>query len=356
MSLDVLIAHAFGQAALDVCFTAPGGGVTALFGPSGAGKSTVVAAIAGLFAPRVARIALNGAVLTDTATGVFVAPRRRRVGCVFQDGRLFNHLSVEGNLLYGWRRTGRRASAGDIEALLRLLGLSGMLDRRPASLSGGERQRVALGRALLADPALLLLDEPLAALDDARKAEILPYLERVRDESLVPMVYVSHSAAEVSRLADHVVVLRDGRVAAQGRAAEVLSDGPTTRKSSREALRGTVLSVCERGARIAIADAEAWMRGDGLATGEMVFVTVRPADVVLSLAPVVSSAPLTLRARIAEVQDDRNGAVATLDCPAGRFEAQLGWGAAERLALAPGAEVYAAVTAFACVRPESEEW
>ena len=192
------------------------GGITAVFGPSGAGKTTLVNAIAGLIAPDRGRIAIDGTVLFDSERRINLAPHRREIGYIFQEGRLFPHLSVSRNLDYGRRMRGLPADAKQLERIVGLLDIGHLLERRPGKLSGGERQRVAIGRALLARPRLLLLDEPLASLDAARKREILPYLERMRDEVGVPMVYVSHQAAELRRIATSVVRLEAGRVAAAG--------------------------------------------------------------------------------------------------------------------------------------------
>jgi len=192
------------------------GGITAVFGPSGAGKTTLVNAIAGLIAPDRGRIAIDGTVLFDSERRINLPPHRREIGYIFQEGRLFPHLSVSHNLDYGRRMRGLPADAKQLERIVGLLDIGHLLERRPGKLSGGERQRVAIGRALLTRPRLLLLDEPLASLDAARKREILPYLERMRDEFGVPMVYVSHQAAELRRIATSVVRLEAGRVAAAG--------------------------------------------------------------------------------------------------------------------------------------------
>ena len=192
------------------------GGITAVFGPSGAGKTTLVNAIAGLIAPDRGRIAIDGTVLFDSERRINLAPHRREIGYIFQEGRLFPHFSVSRNLDYGRRMRGLPEDAKQLERIVSLLDIGHLLERRPGKLSGGERQRVAIGRALLTRPRLLLLDEPLASLDAARKREILPYLERMRDEFGVPMVYVSHQAAELRRIATAVVRLEAGRVAAAG--------------------------------------------------------------------------------------------------------------------------------------------
>jgi molybdate transport system ATP-binding protein len=192
------------------------GGVTALFGASGAGKTTLVNMIAGLVAPDRGRIVLDQLVLFDSKQRIDVPAHRRRIGYVFQEGRLFPHLSVTANLDYGPRMSRLARDPAEMERVVALLDIRHLLDRRPGKLSGGERQRVAVGRALLMRPRLLLLDEPLASLDAARKREILPYLEKLRDEAGVPMVYVSHHADELRRLASTVVRLEGGRVAAVG--------------------------------------------------------------------------------------------------------------------------------------------
>jgi molybdate transport system ATP-binding protein len=192
------------------------GGVTALFGPSGAGKTSVVNMIAGLLKPDRGRIALDDTVLFDSVKGIDVPPHRRRIGYVFQEGRLFPHLSVRQNLDYGRRMSGRPREVGEFERIVALLDIGHLLDRRPGKLSGGERQRVAVGRALLMGPRLLLLDEPLASLDTGHKREILPYLVRLRDDAGIPMVYVTHTPAEARRIATTVVRLDAGRVIAAG--------------------------------------------------------------------------------------------------------------------------------------------
>ncbi len=217
--LEVSARHRLGAFALDVAFSAQTPGVTALFGPSGSGKSTVLSIVAGLLRPQAGRVALDGAVLLDTVAGIDVSAERRRCGVVFQDAKLLPHLSVETNLRYGARRAPHSdvADTGPgFAEVVKLLGIAALLRRRPRALSGGERQRVALGRALLSRPRLLLMDEPLAALDGARKAEILPFLERLRDVAGVPVLYVTHALDEVDRLADTLVLMEAGRVLAAG--------------------------------------------------------------------------------------------------------------------------------------------
>jgi len=199
--------------------------VTALFGPSGAGKTTIINMIAGLFAPDRGRIMYRGKLLFDAAGKVNLPPHRRRFGYVFQDGRLFPHLTVRGNLEYGRRMYRLKRDPDELDRVVAMLDIAHLADRRPGKLSGGERQRVAIGRALLMRPQLLLLDEPLASLDAARKAEIMPYLERLRDEAEVPMIYVTHQAEDARRLATMVVRVEAGRVAAVG-GPELLAANP----------------------------------------------------------------------------------------------------------------------------------
>jgi len=216
--MTVLVVDAYkrlGDFTLDARFETAEG-VAALFGSSGAGKSTIVNLIAGLMTPDRGRIALGDEVLFDSSARIDVPAHRRRIGCVFQEGRLFPHLSVRRNLDYGRYMSGLKRDDAATGRIVDLLDIGRLLDRRPGKLSGGERQRVAIGRALLMRPRLLLLDEPFASLDAARKREILPYLVRLRDDAKVPMLYVSHLADEVRRIASSVVRIDEGRITAQG--------------------------------------------------------------------------------------------------------------------------------------------
>ena len=219
MSLALEIAHTAGEFRLDVRVRL-GAGLTALVGPSGAGKTTILNVVAGLVRPDRGVIRLDDVVLADTTARTWLPPHRRHIGYVFQEPRLFPHLSVRQNLLYGRWCRGRGAGGMAPAEVIELLNLGPLLPRRPGRLSGGEKQRVALGRALLAAPKLLLLDEPLAAVDQAHRAEILPYLDRVRIDHAMPAIYVTHTWGEVAGRADEVVQLRDGRIVFQGSAAE----------------------------------------------------------------------------------------------------------------------------------------
>jgi molybdate transport system ATP-binding protein len=211
MTIQVEARHCQGSFTLDAAFET-NARVIALFGASGSGKSTLLNIIAGLIRPDTARVTVDGRVLTDTSAGIQVPIHRRRIGYVFQDARLFPHLSVARNLRYGRWLTPKTELYGSFEEVVSLLGIGHLLDRSPATLSGGEKQRVAIGRALLASPRLLLMDEPLASLDAARKAETLPYIERLRDELRIPIVYVSHSLEEVERLTREIVRMSEGRI------------------------------------------------------------------------------------------------------------------------------------------------
>jgi molybdate transport system ATP-binding protein len=236
MSLHVLLRHRFPSIRMDVEFEVRTPGVTALFGPSGSGKSTIINAAAGLLRPDECRIVIDGQILGDTASGTWLPPERRRLGLVFQESRLFPHMSVGTNLRFGLRRAGK----GPIrfEEIVELLGIGALLARRPHTLSGGERQRVAIGRALLAQPHLLLMDEPLASLDAARKAEIMPYLTRLKMTLALPILYVTHAFDEVAQLADSIVLLDSGRLVACGPLSDIAARGdlPLARRDDAGAL------------------------------------------------------------------------------------------------------------------------
>jgi molybdate transport system ATP-binding protein len=236
MSLTISLRHRFPFVQMDIAFEVPTPGVTVLFGPSGAGKSTIISAVAGLLRPDACRVEIDGLVLADTAAGVWLPPERRRVGMVFQDARLFPHMSVATNLRFGMRR----AAPGPVRfnEVVELLGIGALLARRPHTLSGGERQRVAIGRALLAQPHLLLMDEPLASLDAARKAEILPYLTRLKTAMRLPVIYVTHALDEVVQLADSMVLVDTGRVMGSGSVSEIAArtDLPLAQRDDAGAL------------------------------------------------------------------------------------------------------------------------
>jgi len=302
--LEVAFSHRFQDLALDVAFQAPAG-VTALFGPSGCGKSTTINAIAGLMRPDRGRIALNGRVLFDGA--VDLSPQARRIGCVFQDARLFPHMTVAANLRYPSRW--RRGAARDFDRIAGMLALEPLLHRRPGTLSGGERQRVAIGRALLSDPALLVMDEPLAALDEARKAEIMPWLERLRDEIRLPILYVSHSVPEVLRLATTVVLMRQGRVVHSGPLAAILADpqlAPLLGAREAGALIGARVEGREADGmtRVATAGGPMLLPGLDLPAGHVLRLRILAHEVILARgAPRGLSALNILPVVVTQLQD-----------------------------------------------------
>jgi molybdate transport system ATP-binding protein len=357
MTLSVALEHSLGSFHLDAAFEC-GAGVTALFGPSGAGKTTLVNAIAGLAQPDRGRVSLDGETLFDAERGIHVPARERRFGYVFQEGRLFPHLTVRQNLTYSrWFRTGARPQA-DLDHIVGLLGIGDLLERRPAQLSGGERQRVAIGRALLARPRLLLLDEPLASLDAHRRNEILQYIELMRDEVKIPVVYVSHSVEEVLRLASTVVLLSAGRVVATGEVEEIMGR-PDLRAATGVFEGGTVID-----ARVVAQDIQydlATLTFDGgtLAVtnldaliGEPVRVRIRARDVSIALErPQRISIQNVLQARIASVGVPAGGVVdVSLTVGGAMLRSRVTKRAAEQLALAPGLEVYALIKAVSLDR------
>lgn len=212
--MDIAVKRKLGRLEIDAAFSGAAFGITALYGPSGAGKTSLVNMIAGLSRPDSGRIVVNGTCLFDSAKGINLAPEKRRVGYVFQEGRLFPHLRVRSNLVYGMKLVPVAKRKISFDRIVDLLGIGHLLDRRPKNLSGGEKQRVAMGRALLASPSVLLMDEPLASLDNARKEELLPFIAAVGREFSIPILYVSHALHEIEALTDNVIMLREGRVVA----------------------------------------------------------------------------------------------------------------------------------------------
>ena len=315
-ALSVALRHQFAGFDLDVSFEAPPG-ATVLFGRSGSGKTTIVNAVAGLLTPEAGRASVGKWVLFDQAAGMWLPPHRRRLGYIFQEGRLFPHLTVRRNLLYGRWFAPREAgdNLDEVAKIVEILDLGHLLDRRPGALSGGEKQRVAIGRALLARPRLLLADEPLAALDQARKAEILPYFERLRDELSIPILYVTHSVAEAARLATTVVALKDGRVAQMGPAAELFSDPEAATALGVRAvgsiLSGRVVRLAPDGlAEVKISGGVVILPSDALRLGEPLRVRIEAQDVILALErPERISALNILPAKVAAIRPGRGPGV-----------------------------------------------
>lgn len=357
MSLSVRLQHRFGGFALDAAFDSPGG-LTALFGPSGCGKTSLVRLIAGLVQPQQGRITLDDTVLLDTAQRRFLPPHRRGIGYVFQEPRLLPHLSVRHNLLYGRWFSRARGLDIDFARVVDLLGIGGLLGRPPGALSGGEAQRVAIGRALLARPRLLLMDEPFASIDELRKAEILPYVERLRDELRIPIVYVSHGLDEIVRLATTLVVMEHGRVAAHGPLAEVLArvDLPIL---SRRLDAGVVLDaevVAQEPlwqlSRLRCRAGELWVPGVALPPGTTARIWVRARDVSLAAEPPGNCSVLNVfPARVLELSGGEAATVdVRLDCGGAPLLARITRLSAHNLQLQPGRELYALVKGVAFER------
>lgn len=354
MSLEVALKHRLGDFVLDVVF-ATKGRVTALFGPSGAGKSRIIASVAGLMRPREGRIVVGGRVLTETPR-LFVPPEARRLAVVFQDSRLFPHMSVDDNLKFGWRRAATKADAASIAHVIDLLGLDGLLQRYPRDLSGGEKARVALGRALLASPEMLLLDEPLASLDAARRDEILPYLERLARETALPMLYVSHQVDEVARLADEIVVIENGRVRLQGPVFELLADvdAPVGVPPLGAVLDATVAEHQADGlTRLAFDGGVLFVPSLARPDGTRVRVRLRAEDLMLALEePRAISANNVLSCSIAALKLVGDHVDVQLRCGATRLVSRITGASAARLKLASGQPVYAVVKAVTVAREE----
>jgi molybdate transport system ATP-binding protein len=348
--IEVSAIKRLGDFTLDAEFAAEGRFI-ALFGHSGSGKTSLINVIAGLLRPERGRAIIDGSTLFDTERGIFLPAYRRRLGTVFQEGRLFPHLSVRQNLLYGaWfaRSAGRETSLARVADLL---GIEGLLNRYPNRLSGGEKQRVAIGRALLAAPKLLLMDEPLASLDDPRKQEIMPYLERLRDEARIPVIYVSHSVAEVARLSDTLVILSGGKVRAAGPTIELMQrldllpmvDGGETGALIEATVQGHDDAYC---LTTLASRAGQWRvpRLD-IAPGKRIRMQIRARDVMISLnRPEDMSALNVVAAVVAEIGPlDGPGVEIKLDSNGEPLVARLTRYSVERLSLRVGTPVFAIV-------------
>ncbi len=342
---------------LDVDLDLPGSGVTAVFGQSGCGKTTLLRCIAGL-ERGAGRLAVNGETWQDETR--FVPTHRRPLGYVFQDTRLFAHLTVAGNLDYGMRRAFRRGTSADFSrraAVIDLLGLGSLLERLPDRLSGGEQQRVAIARALLTAPRLLLLDEPLTALDHGRKQEFLPWLERLRDELEIPVIYVSHAAEEVARLADHIVVMAAGRAVAQGPLAETLARIDLPIRLGEDAGAVFAATVAERDAewhlaRVEFDGGELWVKDSGVPVGRRVRVRILARDVSIANSrhddvSILNLLPATVIALAGE--DHPSAVLVQLRIGATALLARLTRRSAQRLDLVPGREVWVQIKAVALI-------
>ncbi|MGL6161950.1 molybdenum ABC transporter ATP-binding protein [Microbulbifer sp.] len=340
---------------LDVDATLPGRGISAIFGHSGSGKTTLLRCIAGLQRNDGARLVVNGDIWQDGR--LFLPAHKRPLGYVFQEASLFPHLSARGNLDYAVKRGGKRRPEL-IEHVISLMGIEPILGRYPEQMSGGERQRVAIARALLIRPRLLLMDEPLASLDTARKQEILPYLERLRSEFDIPILYVSHSIDEVARLADHLLVLDRGRVAAQGEVSGVLSRLDLPLRLGEETgvvLQGRVLERDKRWhlVRIGFAGGELWLRDGGDPLEQQIRVRILARDVSLALESHGDTSILNrLPVEVTELAPDSDDAMALvrLKCGASHIIARLTRRSVDHLGIAPGKKVWAQIKSVAIVK------
>jgi molybdate transport system ATP-binding protein len=352
--LRVELRHQAGGFQLAAAFEAPVPGITVLYGHSGAGKTTILNLIAGLARPAAGRIELAGRLLFDSASGINLPPEARGLGCVFQDLRLFPHLDVRGNLEYGQRRARGRTPHITRERALELLELGPLLARRVGGLSGGERQRVALGRALLAHPQLLLLDEPLASLDAARRAEVLPYFERLREERSLPLLLVTHQYEEVLRLATELVLLQSGRVLAQGSPA-ALSLQPALRTLVGIEALGAVIdgSVRAVDAALGLAEVPIGTAGSlrvpaaGLHAGQALRVQLLARDLILATCePQGLSVRNRLPGRVSALHaDDAHNCLVEVDAGGVALLARVTAQAVRELALVPGLPVWVLVKA-----------
>lgn len=353
--LEVDIGVRLGDFQLEPRFTTDDAPITALFGRSGAGKSSIIAAIAGLLQPGNGRIVLDGDTLFDAQTRVNRAAPRRRVGVVFQDSRLFPHYSVRDNLLYGWRRaSGPRPL--DLAAVVEPLGVAQLLERRPATLSGGERQRVAIGRALLANPRLILMDEPLASLDGERKAELLPLIAQLPSQFKIPVVYVSHTIDEVLRLADRMVLLDRGRVLASGSVEEVANRSDFVQIAAIEGgpdaftvISATVIDHNAREGQTHLSFGGGTLAVPRLAgePGERVRLRVAAGEVILALdRPSGISVRNVIPARIVAITEAGPMLDVTLDA-GGPLRARISRAARDELSLVPDKQVFALIKSAA---------
>ena len=344
-----------GSFTLDVDVNLPGRGVSAIFGHSGSGKTTLLRCLAGLARPKDGRLCVNGEVWLDTANGIFLPTHKRPLGYVFQEASLFPHLTVAGNLRYGMNRVAPATRRVELSQAAGLLGIGHLLERMPAGLSGGERQRVGIARALLTSPRLLLLDEPLASLDQKRKLEILPYLERLHDELDIPILYVSHAPEEVARLADHLVLLDQGRAVASGPITDTLArlDLPVAMEDDASVvIQGAVaghdahyglLTLDLPGARVSLRVVHA-----ALPAGKPMRIVVRARDVSLASSAAEDTSVLNvLPATVVEIESapDPSRVMVRLDVDGTPLLSRITRYSRDRLGLVVGKRVWAQVKA-----------
>lgn len=342
---------------LNVDLDLPSQGITVLFGASGSGKTTLLRCVAGLERPANGLIRVGQALWQDDARHIFVPTWERDLGYVFQEASLFEHLDVQKNVAFGLKRSKKPGASEALSRAIELLGIGHLMHRQPASLSGGERQRVAIARALATQPRLLLLDEPLSALDHARRHEILPWLEKMRDELSVPMLYITHSADEVARLADYLVVLDQGSVKAYGTAQDVLARVESPAIGGEDAgvlLRGTVV---RRDARWHLSQVEfpggfLWVRDNDIALGQQVRLRVLARDISISaLEPHESSIQNHLKGCIETIVDDAHPsqALVRIRCGESILLARVTQRAISLLNLRAGSHIWAQVKSVAVI-------
>lgn len=353
MTIEIDVKHRLENFSLDARFSVDRGTV-ALFGPSGAGKTTLINAVAGLLRPDRGRVVIDGTTLLDTKGGIDIPPHRRRIGYIFQDGRLFPHLTVRQNLSYAsWFAT-RAIAAGSTERIVDMLGIGHILDRYPLGLSGGEKQRVAIGRALLAEPRLVLMDEPLSSLDEQRKQEILPYIEKLRDETGVPILLVSHSVSEVARLATSVVLLSEGRVLAVGAPSQVLQNVEVTKLTGSPLDRSVVEARVTRHDDAAdvttlTSAAGAWLvRRIDAPLDSTVRIVVDPTDVIIAKEqPRAVSALNCFSGSITGLRDRGALLDVVVDCSGDLITGRITQFSAQRLGLSEGETIHVLIKAVA---------
>ena len=340
---------------LDVGLTLPGSGITALFGHSGSGKTTLLRCMAGLEKASEGKLIVDGDIWQD---GNYWSPTHKRpIGYVFQEASLFPHLTVMNNLLYGQRRIGKKQTS-DLDQAIHLLGIEPLLNRDPSRLSGGERQRVAIARALSLNPKILLMDEPLAALDIKRKREILPYLERLHHKLDIPVIYVSHSPVEVIRLADYLVILENGNVNAQGPLAEILTrkEAPVKLGDDYSTILEVIVSHVEPEwhlVRASFDGGSLWLQEPGLLNGNKVRVQILASDVSLAITePGISSIQNVLRARVKGVIDDGSPGSILVRIVVGEIIlfSRITRRAFQNLNIHPGMDIWAQIKSVAIVK------
>lgn len=350
--LDLNIKKRLGVFEIDASFVSRKAGVTALFGSSGAGKTSIINMVAGLVRPDAGHIIVNGRSLFDSEAGLDIPPEKRRIGYIFQDGRLFPHLSVGTNLTYGMRLIPEKSRYVTFDQVVELLGVRHLLERRPANLSGGEKQRVAIGRALLTSPSLLLMDEPLASLDQARKAEVMPFIARLASELSIPILYVSHSLNEVLNLADTMVVIDSGRVMAHGKIDDLMSRTELQHLTGISAYGTIITTVVEKHdqglTHLRFPGGIIRVPRLGLPGGSETRIRIQARNVAIALErPARTSFQNILSARVEKISIDDEGLVDVRLDVGCKLLARITTAALRSLDLKPGSQVFALIKSIA---------